>query len=222
MNVLVHDGDELKLVGQKTDIVSGEEIYAVRYLDDAAYLVTYYLLDPLFIIDTSDPTAPVVTGELEVPGVSTYLEVLDDGRLLGVGLGSECDDDGSCWRDGTTQVSLFDVSGTTPVLADVMNVDAGYSASAYNHLAVHFDAEQGRLYLPAYDYVSRGDYSNTVGVYEIDGDDVRLALTIKPDYDDIGLIQRTLIFSDDDTESVLITVGDEGILAFDAATGEAL
>lgn len=221
LNVLEQDNDALKLVGQKTGIVTDEEIYAVRYLEDTAYLVTYRLIDPLFIIDTSDPTNPVVTGALEVPGVSTYLGVLDDDRLFGVGLGSECVDD-NCWRDGTAQVSLFDVSGAVPERTAVETIDMGYSAATYNHLAVHFEEDGERLYLPFSDYASANGYVNTVAVYAFEGETIEAVLTIAPDYDDIGVIQRTMIFSDDETAAVLITIGTAGILPFDAATGEAL
>jgi hypothetical protein len=75
-------------------------------MGDVGYVVTFRKIDPLFVIDLSDPRAPRVTGELEMPGYSAYLHPIGDGRLLGVGQ-RDTDVDG---RADGTQVSLFDVS----------------------------------------------------------------------------------------------------------------
>ena len=42
---------------------------------------TYERIDLLWIVDLSDPREPVIKGELEVPGWSTYIQPLGD-RLL--------------------------------------------------------------------------------------------------------------------------------------------
>ncbi|NIQ58150.1 MAG: hypothetical protein GWN85_33190, partial [Gemmatimonadetes bacterium] len=41
--------------------------------------------DPLYVVDLSTPSAPVVAGELKIPGYSAYLHPVGEGRLLGVG-----------------------------------------------------------------------------------------------------------------------------------------
>ena len=48
-------------------------------------MVTFRQTDPLYVIDLADPTNPVVTGELKIPGYSAYLHPVGDGLLLGVG-----------------------------------------------------------------------------------------------------------------------------------------
>jgi hypothetical protein len=78
----------------------------VRFMGDVGFVVTFRMIDPLFVIDLSDPGAPRVTGELEMPGYSAYLHPIDEGRLLGIGQ-RDTDVDG---RADGTQVSLFDVS----------------------------------------------------------------------------------------------------------------
>jgi uncharacterized secreted protein with C-terminal beta-propeller domain len=50
-----------------------------------AYLVTFKETDPLYAIDLSTPTAPVVLDALKVPGFSSYLHPLGSTELLGVG-----------------------------------------------------------------------------------------------------------------------------------------
>ena len=84
----------------------GERIYAVRFLGDTGYVVTFRQTDPLYTLDLADPARPVVRGELKIPGYSAYLHPVGDGLLLGVG------QDATRGRATVTglQLSLFDVS----------------------------------------------------------------------------------------------------------------
>jgi hypothetical protein len=83
----------------------GERIYAVRFIGDVGYVVTFRQTDPLYTVDLSDPDRPRVAGELKIPGYSAYLHPVGDDLLLGVG--QEATDDG---RVQGLQLSLFDVS----------------------------------------------------------------------------------------------------------------
>jgi hypothetical protein len=104
ITVLDRDSDKLVPVGSLAGLAGGEQIYAVRYIGTTAYVVTFLQTDPLFVVDLSDPTKPVVAGELELTGYSSYLHPVGDGLLLGVG--QDADPNGSV---GGTSVSLFDV-----------------------------------------------------------------------------------------------------------------
>jgi uncharacterized secreted protein with C-terminal beta-propeller domain len=84
---------------------ASERVKAVRFMGTQAYVVTFRQTDPLYVIDLADPTNPVVTGELKIPGYSAYLHPVGDGLLLGVGQSAELDG-----RTLGTQMSLFDVS----------------------------------------------------------------------------------------------------------------
>ncbi len=64
----------------------GETLYATRFVGDHAYLVTFRVIDPLYVVDLSDPADPKLAGELEVTGFSDYLHPVSDRYLLGVGL----------------------------------------------------------------------------------------------------------------------------------------
>lgn len=77
----------------------GEDIHAMRYVGDRAYIVTFRQTDPLYVIDLSNPLAPRVAGELELPGFSAYLHPLGSGWLLGIGRGEA----------GGVETNLFDV-----------------------------------------------------------------------------------------------------------------
>ena len=82
----------------------GEQVYGVRFLGDRAYVVTFRVTDPLYVLDLADPADPKRAGELELPGYSDTLLPLPDGLLLGVG--RTADAQGFL---GGVQVSLFDV-----------------------------------------------------------------------------------------------------------------
>ena len=62
-----------------------EDIRAVRYFGDTAYMVTFEQIDPLYVIDVSNPILQVVTGELEMPGYSSYLHPINDNFILRIG-----------------------------------------------------------------------------------------------------------------------------------------
>lgn len=62
-----------------------EEIYAVRFIEDKAYIVTFEQIDPLYVINLVDNTRPYIQGSLEIPGFSRYLHPLENDLLLGVG-----------------------------------------------------------------------------------------------------------------------------------------
>ena len=85
VSVLREEGAKLVTVGRVGGLGKGERIYAVRFLGDAGYLVTFRQVDPLYTLDLSDPRAPKAVGELKVAGYSAYLHPVGDGLLLGVG-----------------------------------------------------------------------------------------------------------------------------------------
>jgi len=143
-------GDTLDVTGSLTGLAPGEQLYAVRFVGDEAYLVTFVQTDPLFAIDLSDPAAPVLLGELEIPGFSNYLQPVGDGLLLGIGQEREA---------GTpnthVHATLFDVSdGSNPTqitrqyLTD--NTQWSWSDAQFDHHALLYSAEDGVLVVPVY------------------------------------------------------------------------
>jgi uncharacterized secreted protein with C-terminal beta-propeller domain len=105
--------DSLTETGSVTDLGLDEQIYAVRFIGDTGYIVTFRQTDPLYTVDLSDPANPAVTGELKITGYSAYLHPVGDGRLLGVGQ--------EATEDGVTtglQVSLFDTAAAEAAVLD--------------------------------------------------------------------------------------------------------
>jgi Beta propeller domain len=86
----------------------GEQVYAVRFLGNRGYVVTFRRIDPLYVLDLSDPADPKSVGELQVAGFSDYLFPMSDSLLLGVG--KDADLNGMI---GGVKVALFDVADPT-------------------------------------------------------------------------------------------------------------
>ena len=156
--VLEDQGAHLGVVGHIGGIAKGERIMSSRFQGNKGYLVTFEQIDPLFTIDLSDRTKPRVVGELKVPGFSTYLHPIADGKLLSIGV-----DGTNRWR---TQVSLFDVSDfANPALDAALPVEAqntwGWSEALYDHKAFQYWAPKSLLAIPQSTYA----YENSNGYY---------------------------------------------------------
>lgn len=117
LTVLKDNGNTLQTV----DIIDGigkpgEQLYAARFLGNRAYLVTFRVIDPLYVIDLTDQDNPAIAGELEIEGYSDYLHPVSENLLLGFGKDAIADDGASdfgftrgAWYQGV-KLSLFDVS----------------------------------------------------------------------------------------------------------------
>ncbi len=145
--MLAQDGDALPVTGSVGGLGKTEQIKSVRYLSaDVAAIVTFRQSDPLYLVDTSDPTDPEVTGELKIPGYSAYLHPINDEYLLGVGQ----DADPETGRESGLQASLFDISDLrNPERVDQLTWPGGYSPVEYDHRAFTAWAQTGHFFLPA-------------------------------------------------------------------------
>lgn len=95
-------------VGAVTGLGVTETIQSVRFMGPVGYVVTFRQTDPLYVIDLSDPAAPAAVGELKIPGFSSYLHPVGEGRLVGIGRDATLEG-----QDQGLLVSLFDVSDPT-------------------------------------------------------------------------------------------------------------
>lgn len=139
----------------------GEQLYAARFVGARAYLVTFRLTDPLYVLDLANPEDPRIAGELSIPGYSDYLHPIGERWLLGVGKDAvaEADTAGDgrgAWYQGV-KVALFDVADPAApreVNSLVIGRRGSESAASYDHHAIAFLAsgqesgELGRLALP--------------------------------------------------------------------------
>jgi len=150
-HVYVLDSD-LKIVGKLEDLASGERIYSVRFLGDKAYMVTFRQIDPLFVIDLSNPEDPKVLGYLKIPGVSDYLHPYDENHVIG--LGRDATEEG---RITGMKLSLFDVSdfANPKEVSKYIIGDRGTSSDAlYDHKAFLFSKDKSLLVIPVSEYTT--------------------------------------------------------------------
>lgn len=144
----------------KLHIIDREQVYATRYADNLLYVVTFLRIDPLWIIDLSDPTKPKKLAELEIPGWSTYIQPLGD-RLVTVGI-----DNTEGWR---TAVQLFDVQNPAkPSLLKKVVLGEQYSSSEANQDEKAFGVlpDEGLILVPYSSWSStKGSFQ---GVHLID------------------------------------------------------
>lgn len=133
--VLAERDGELAVIGSVVDLAPGEQIYAVRFLGQRGFVVTFRQVDPLFALDLSEPTEPRVVGELKIPGYSDYLHPFGENRIIGVGRSVLVNGFGGAVPD-KLQISLFDVSDLSrPAL--VQQVEAGGHGSASDVSETH-------------------------------------------------------------------------------------
>ncbi len=156
--VLAQDGRKLDIVGRVDDIAGNEVLYSVRFAGDMAYFVTFRTVDPLFVVDLSEPTNPQLVGELHIPGYSDYLQPIDENHLLAIGRGA--DEVTGLFQE--LQVSIFDVSDlSNPQLVDRYSFDGGRTTATPatgdrwlrgdgDHHAVSYFADEQILALPIY------------------------------------------------------------------------
>jgi uncharacterized secreted protein with C-terminal beta-propeller domain len=158
-NIYILD-ENLKRVSQIEGLAPGESIYAVRFLGDRGYLVTFVQVDPLFTIDLSDPNNPKVLGELKIPGYSDYLHPFDENHIIGVGkeVNASIDADkihtpGAVYYTAILglKMALFDVTDieNPKEIAKIVIGDRGSDSPVlYDHKAFLFDREKELLVIP--------------------------------------------------------------------------
>ncbi len=149
-NVYILDRN-MQRVSALEGLAPGEKIYATRFLGDRAYLDTFKQIDPLFVLDLSNPYNPHVLGQLEMPGYTNYLYPYDATHLIGIGKDtSDSGWDGFAWYQGV-KVALFDVSDVSnPKLISNYTIgDRGTDSPAlHDPHAFLYDPTRNLLVLP--------------------------------------------------------------------------
>ena len=181
-NLFIFDFN-LKELGSLTGLAKGEQIYSVRFDGDTAYVVTFYQTDPLFTIDLTVPTAPVIKDELEITGFSTYMHRWGDNHLLG--FGQEATEEGIITGLKLSMFDVSDESNAVEVDKVMLNPEGqfDYSEALYNHKAILIDDDKNIIGLPS----SYFDGISTISQYFVYGynDEDGFFLKGKLDYHDV-------------------------------------
>jgi uncharacterized secreted protein with C-terminal beta-propeller domain len=147
----------------------GETIYAVRFIGEKAYVVTFRRTDPLYTIDLSNPEVPKKVGELYVDGYSSYLHPVGEDKLLGIG------------RDATSEgqvlglkLELFDISDfENPSSVDQITYSEGtYGELESNHKALAYRNSDNLFAFPYRDYLNYAPTQTFLGLYQIKENDL--------------------------------------------------
>ncbi len=150
-DVTVLDKD-LNFLSSVKDLGKTEQIYSVRFIEDKGYVVTFRQTDPFYVLDLANPKKPALSGELKIPGYSSYLHPLDTTHILGVGM-----------EGSQVKISLFDVSDkNNPVELDKYLLDEYWTEVSNNYHAFLLDKKHNIFFLPgskggyAFSYLSSG------------------------------------------------------------------
>jgi len=225
LTVLDESDGKLVPIGRVGGLGKGERIYAVRFVDDVGYVVTFRQIDPLYTLDLANPRDPKVLGELKILGYSAYLHPVGEDTILGIG--QDASEQG---RRLGTQLSLFDVSDLrNPRLLRKATVGGSSSSNVeYDHKAFLWWAPKRTAVLPVsiYDETATGSQTvepsppstapapvqpfNGVLGYRVSRADGIDALGRMSDPKDengyAGFINRTLVFG-----GRLVTISDRGV-----------
>ena len=229
LTVLEIDPDGLDEVGRVDDLGLLEHLAAVRFTDETAYVATRRQEDPLYTVDVRDPEAPQVAGELALSGPGSYLQPVDDDRMLALGRRIGDEDHG-----GQPQLMLLDVGdATAPDVLSEADMGQGHSMAEYDHHAFLHWAPTDMVVLPfqgwgPVDGTGEERPQSGAAVFSIADDEVaerdRLSQLahLLPDDADAGdwdtwawrsNVRRTLVVGDD-----LLTVSDVGVATYDLDT----
>jgi hypothetical protein len=153
----------------------GESLHATRIDGPLLYVVTFRNIDPLFVIDLSDPAHPTLAGQLEIPGWSTYIQPMGD-RLVTVGI-----------EGSRATVSLFDVSDiAAPALLSRLplgsNGSWSWSEANYDEKAVQFFPGENLLFAPFQTWGANG-VERSMAVISIGADQLSTVATIAHQFD---------------------------------------
>jgi inhibitor of cysteine peptidase len=148
------------------NMAPGENIYAVRFVGQIGYVVTFEQVDPLFVISFKDVSNPVVLSALKVSGYSDYLHPLPGGYLIGVGKDAVPASNGDFAYYLGLKLSLFRVfdNGTSVQTAKLLIGDRGTDSPVLSdHLAFTFDSTRNITVIPLTLYKVSGNQTSSSG-----------------------------------------------------------
>ena len=194
--------------GRVGGLGKGERVYAVRFVGDVGYVVTFRQIDPLYTVDLADPTEPRVLGELKIPGYSAYLHPVGEDLLLGIG--QDATEEG---RSLGTQFSLFDVSDLRrPARLHKASLGLGWSEAESDHHAFLFWPRTGLVVVPFSQRAAAFRVGRARGIEELGRIEHGRGEGKRPEYYSMG-IRRSLVMRD-----TVLTVSDSGVKSSSLAT----
>lgn len=217
-NILYVLDENLEVIGELTDFGLEEKIYSVRFIENVAYIVTFEQIDPLFVIDLSDPRNPVMKGNLEIPGYSSYLHPYDENHIIGIGYNVKDNGHGGVTNE-TIKLSMFDVSNlNNPVEIFTKSLGEGYSYSnvTFDHKLLMYDKHRNLIGFPISMNNKKGRMQDSILILNIDLENKEFKIHSQYTVDNFNYYIRKVIYIGD----TLYILCDSEILAFDINTLE--
>ncbi|MBK5252820.1 MAG: beta-propeller domain-containing protein [Peptostreptococcaceae bacterium] len=217
VNALYVLDENLNETGSVENLAPGERIYSVRFMGDKGYIVTFRQIDPLFVLDLADSDSPRITGELKVPGFSSYLHPLSEDLILGIGQNI---DEKTGSQEGI-KLSVFDVSDEGKPM-EISNLILGgrgsYAEVLYNHKALMLNLKDDMIAFDAVLANNTGDYSKSnfygAAILKIREDGDMSVLKLISNEGMYGSYVKRAIYIGD----ILYYILDDNIRAFDIET----
>ena len=155
-NVYVLD-ENLKEVASIKGLAKNESVYAVRYLGNYGYFVTYENTDPLFTVDFSDMKNPKIVGKLKLPGYSDYLHFYDENSMLGLGMEN----------DNYLKLEMYNVSnGKAKQISKKVLKRYMYSDALHDYKSIIVDKVKNLIGFKA--TLSNGNYEDVYVLYRFE------------------------------------------------------
>ena len=195
-----------KLSNPGLEVGNGEQLHATRFDGDRVYVVTFFRIDPLWVVDLSNPAKPAIVGELQVPGWSTYIQPLGN-RLVTIGI-----DNSNSWR---VAVSLFNVENPAqPSLIGKVPLgeNSSWSEATYDEKAFSVLADAGLILVPYQGYLTNG-YATRVQLIDLKLNDLTTnALVQRGAIEHQFQPRRATVYQD-----YLLSISGKELLTVDAA-----
>jgi len=117
----------------------GEQLHATRFDSNRVYVVTFFRIDPLWVVDLNNPSNPRIAGSVEVPGWSTFIQPVGS-KLVTIG-----------YESNRVAVSLFEVGNpVAPALLSRVRVGQNYAwtEATWDEKAFSVLPEAGLILVP--------------------------------------------------------------------------
>lgn len=211
--------ENLNEIGKIENLAKDEKIYSVRFIGKVGYMVTFKQIDPLFVIDLSDPMNPAVKGELKIPGYSSYLHPYDETHIIGIGYNTKTNQYGGV-TNSNMKMSMFDVSDLENP-KEMFHIDMGeenvYSEITRNHKALFYHKDKNLIGFPIrYRETDSKSRKNALAMYKID---------LEKGFEKYGEIEQSMNYKTNINRAIyvgdkLYTLSNTEIVLYDLNTVE--
>lgn len=167
--------EKMKIIGKLEKFSTGQEIQAAVFIEDKAYIETFNILDPFYVIDLKNEKKPKIVSELKFDGYNTNFIPYDKNNIIAFGLVLDKDK-----QPIGLKVSLYDVSNPKKVkIKDKVTFmydeyNSAYSEVLYDCKSLLLDKENRILGFPIIYWIKEKNkpayYKQFYAVYKLNNE----------------------------------------------------